>query len=237
MRRSKMWIPVIIIILLCSIPTFAATPKLYSKGNVLVGANFNDGSSSTDMTLIMQLSSGGKIYVDEGYPVKYIYDPDNQGITGWTKIDFNDKDWKDGTSGVGFSDPDDNTVTPAGLISIWTRYRFDASNASSVKELTLLVDYDDAYIAWLNGVEIGRSSSVTAKGLKVGDEPAWDFSSGGITNRASCELAAGKPNPNRWTCGAIETAVFKADFGGASAMPVEPVGKLAVTWGEVKSSI
>jgi hypothetical protein len=237
MRRSKLCISVIIIILLCSIPAFAETPKLYSKGNVLVGANFNDGTSSSDMTLIMQLSGDGKIYIDEGYPVKYIYDPDNQGITGWTKIDFKDSDWKDGNSGVGFSDNDDNTTTPAALLSIWTRYRFDVPNASSVKELTLLVDYDDAYIAWLNGVEIARSASVNAKGLKVGDEPAWNLSSGGITNRASCELAAGKPNANRWTCGAIEKTVFKADFGGVSAMSVEPVGKLAVTWGEVKSSI
>ncbi|MGB9595449.1 MAG: hypothetical protein ACPL7B_04130, partial [Candidatus Poribacteria bacterium] len=97
------------------------------------------------------------------------------------------------------------------------------------------VDYDDAYIAWLNGIEIARSASVTAKGLKVGDEPPCDFSQGGITNRGSCELAAGKPNANRWKCGSIERVVVKFEFGGVSAMAVDRLGKLASTWGDIKS--
>lgn len=219
------------------LPVCSETPKLFTKGNVLVGANFNDGPGSSDMTLIMQLSGDGKIYIDEGYPVKYIHDPDNQDVKGWTKIDFDDSKWKDGFSGVGFSDNDDNTTTPAALISIWTRYRFDAPNASTVKKLTLLVDYDDAYIAWLNGVEIARSASVTAKGLKVGEEPPWNFSANGITNRGSCELPAGKPNANRWKCASIEKIEFDVVFGGSSAFLVSSKGKLTTTWGMVKSEI
>jgi len=234
MNQSRFYISIAIVLILCSIPAFAETPKLYSKGNILVGANFNDGTGSSDMTLVMQLSGDGKVYIDEGYPVKYIYNPDNQDIKGWTKIDFDDKGWKDGNSGVGFSDNDDNTTTPVALLSIWTRYQFDVSNTSSVKELTLLADCDDAYTAWLNGVEIARSVSVTAKGLKVGDEPAWDFSSGGITNKESCDLPAGKPNADRWKCALVEKTVFKADFGGASAMLVMSVGKLATMWGNIK---
>jgi hypothetical protein len=235
MNRIKLYALFMAIILVMSISVFADTPKLYSKGNVLVGANFNDGTGSSDMTLIMQLSGGdGKVYIDEGYPVKYIYNPDNLGIKGWTKAEFNDKSWKDGNSGVGFADNDDNTTTPAALLSIWTRYYFDVPNASSVKELTLLADFDDAYMAWLNGVEIARSASVTVKGLKVGDEPAGDFSAGGIDNNGSCELASGKPNPNRWKCGDITKTVIKVDFGGAG-MAVNPAKKLAVTWGDIRS--
>jgi len=235
MTQSRTFIPLVITAFLLSMSAFAQTPKLYSKGNVLVGANFNDGTGSSDMTLIMQLSGDGKVYVDEGYEVKYIYNPDNAGITGWTKSDFDDKGWKDGFSGVGFSDNDDNTTTPAALLSIWTRYHFDAPNASSVKEVTLLVDYDDQYIAWLNGVEIARSAGVNAKGLKVGDEPAWDFSANGITNRGSCEMAAGKPNAARWSCGSVERTVVKVEFGGSTGFSVEPAGKLATVWGKIKS--
>ena len=213
---------------------FAQTAKIYQKNNILVGANFNDGTGSSDMTLIMQLSGDDKVYVDEGHPVKYIFNPNNEGINGWTKTDFNDKSWEDGFSGVGFSDNDDNTTTPAALLSIWTRYKFDAPNAGNIKGLQLLVDYNDAYIAWLNGVEIARSASVTAKGLKVGDEPAWDLSSGGITNRGSCELAAGKPNNARWKCGSIEKVTVKFDYGGITAIAVESKGKLTTTWGNIR---
>jgi len=234
MTRTKFYVSIIIIILLCSISAFAETPKLYSKGNVLVGANFNDGTGSSDMTLVMQLSGNGKVFIDEGYPVKYIYNPDNQGIKGWTKAEFVDKDWKDGFSGVGFSDNDDNTTTPVALLSIWTRYHFDVTNASDIKSLTLLADFDDAYMAWLNGVEIARTDSVTAKGLQVGDEPAWDFSSGGITNRESCDIAAGKPNASRWNCASVVKTVFSVDFGG-TGMSVKPTGKLALAWGKIKS--
>jgi hypothetical protein len=233
--RIGFFISAIAIIFLWSLPASAQVVKLYDKGNVLVGANFNDGPGSSDMTLIMQLSSGGKIFVDEGAPVKYLHEPDNKDIKGWTKVDFDDKKWKDGFSGVGFSDGDDNTTTPAGITSIWTRYRFDVPNASSVKELTLLVDYDDAYIAWINGVEVGRSVSVTAKGLKVGDEPAWNFAAAGIANRGSCELVAGKPNKDRWKCAQVEKAVIKTEFGGPSPLPVEPAGKLATMWGQLKN--
>lgn len=234
MMQRKSYISVMVIVFLWSAAAIAQTPKLYTRDNVLAGANFNDGTGSSDMTLIIQLSGDGKVYVDEGYSVKYLFNPDNQNTQGWTKVDFDDKSWKDGLSGVGFSDNDDNTTTPAALLSIWTRYRFDAPNASSVKEINVLVDYDDAYIIWLNGVEIARSASVTAKGLKVGDEPAWDFSQGGITNRGSCEMAAGKPNAARWNCGSIERKNVTVEFGGAGAFPVEPAGKLAITWSEVK---
>ncbi len=215
-----------------AMPTHAQKAKLYTKNNVLVGANFNDGPGSSDMTLIMQLSGDGKVFMDEGSPCKYIHNPDNEKVVGWTEAKFDDKKWKDGISGFGFSDNDDNTVTPAGLISIWTRYYFDASNASSVKELILLVDYDDQYIAWLNGVEIARSAS--APGSK-GDIPAWNASQGGIANRGSAELPAGKPNKARWVNAAIEKKVVDFGFGGASPLAVEVTDKLTTTWGSIKT--
>jgi len=219
--------------IILSMSSIAAKAPLYTKNNVLVGANFNDGAGSSDMTLIIRLTGDGKIYVDEGSKVKYIHDPDNQNIKpGWTKIEYDDSSWKDGLSGVGFSDNDDNTQTPAGLISIWTRYYFDAPNASSIKELLFLVDYDDQYIAWLNGVEIARSGGAPGK---AGEEPAWNISAGGVPNRGSLELVAGKPNEARWKNAAIEKKVVDFEFKGSSAFTVEPAGKLAATWGRIKS--
>jgi hypothetical protein len=218
----------LILILSSTIVSFAQAP-LYSKENVLVGANFNDGPGSSDMTLIMRLSGDHEIYVDEGSEVKYIHNPDNEKIEGWTEIEFDDSKWEDGISGVGFSDGDDNTVTPVGLISIWTRYYFDAPNASKVKELVLLADHDDQYIAWLNGMKIAASS-----GAPGGDPPAWNASQGGVPNHGSSELAAGKPNKARWNHGGLHKTTVDFEFAGNSAFAVKIKNKLAVTWGNLK---
>jgi len=228
--KEKFWCLCIVIVLVSTAnPSFAQAP-LYKQDNVLVGANFNDASSGSDMTLIMQLSGDGEIYVDEGHPVKYIHDPDNKGVEGWTEIEFDDSGWEDGESGVGFSDGDDNTTTPTALISIWTRYYFDAPNASEVEELILLADYDDQYVAWLNGELVSSSPSAPA-----GDPPAWDASQGGLaTNHGSSEMAAGKPNKARWNSGSIQRTEVDFKYSGNSGLAVEADGKLAVTWGSLK---
>ncbi|MBM3215583.1 hypothetical protein FJZ36_11790 [Candidatus Poribacteria bacterium] len=215
-----------------AVASTASAVTIYTKNNVLVGANFNDGAGSSDMTLIMQLSAGGKVYVDEGAKVKYIHDPDNMEIkAGWTQVAYDDSKWKDGESGVGFADNDDNTEIPAGRISAWTRYYFDIPDAATVKELILLADYDDQYGAWLNGALIAKSNAWTPdKG-----EPAWNVSVGGGANRGSCELAKGKPNKARWNCGSIVKTTISATFGGSSGLAVEARGKAAATWGALKS--
>ncbi len=206
---------------------FAARAPLYGAGNVLVGACFNDDPSSSDMTLIMRLTGDGKIYVDEGSPVKYIHDPDNSGVVGWTEVGFDDRGWKDGLSGVGFADNDDNTTTPSGLISIWTRCYFDAPDAAAISELVLLADYDDQYVAYLNGVKIAASP-----GAPSGDPPAWDATKNGAGNHGSTELPAGKPNTARWSRGEIHRTVVDFEYAGTTS--VEPGNKLAVTWGGLK---
>ncbi len=203
---------------------------LYLKDNVLAGGNFNDGPGSSDMTLIMRLMGDDEIYVDEGYDVKYIHDPDNADVgDDWIQIDFDDSEWEEGRSGVGFSDGDDNTITPASLISIWTRYYFDAPNADRISELILLADYDDAYIAWLNGVPIAFSG-----GAPGGNPPAWDVAQGGVSGNGASELPAGEPNKARWNHGDIEETVVTFYYAGTSALGVDARRKLATTWGRIK---
>ncbi len=88
MIRRGFFISLVVITFLWSVTAIAQTPKLYTKDNILVGANFNDAAGSSDMTLIVQLSGGGKTYVDEGHAVKYVFNPDNQNAKGWTKSPF-----------------------------------------------------------------------------------------------------------------------------------------------------
>ena len=225
----KLFIGLLGILFLTSTICFGATAPLYGSGNVLVGANYNDDPGSSDMTLIMRLSGDGEVYVDEGHDVKYVTNADDiAGITGWTKTNFDDSGWTDGTSGVGFSDGDDNTVTPSGLFTIWTRYYFDAPNADSIGELELLVDYDDQALAWLNGVKIFAPADAPD-----GDPPAWDATAAGTkANNGASELAAGTPNPARWSHADVVKQIV--DFAYAGTTAVEPSSKLAITWGGLK---
>jgi len=200
---------------------------LFSGTNVLAGANHNSGLGSSDMTLIMRLEGDGEGFVDEGHEVKYIVPEDD--IDGWYELDFDDSDWEDGISGVGYGDTDDNTVVPGAIWSVYTRYRFQVKDARKIEELMFYVDYDDGYVAWLNGVEIWRSSGMTGRG----DPPPWNAASGG---HGSSEQPKGDPNPNRWEHGTTERKQieFIAKMGDIA---VESQGKLTTTWGSLKRSL
>ncbi|HXJ71717.1 MAG TPA: hypothetical protein VNM37_02650, partial [Candidatus Dormibacteraeota bacterium] len=43
--------------------------------------------------------------------------------------------------------------------SAWVRAPFLATNLASVDQLTLRVRYDDGFVAWINGVEVGRANA------------------------------------------------------------------------------
>jgi hypothetical protein len=45
--------------------------------------------------------------------------------------------------------------------SLYTRITFDASNLASLQSLTLKMQYDDGYVAYLNGVEVARRNAPT----------------------------------------------------------------------------
>jgi len=208
----------------------STTVPLYKKDNVMAGANFNDGPGSSDMTLIFRLLGDDEIYVDEGDEVKYIHEPDNADVDdSWIQIKYDDSGWADGISGVGFSDGDDNTLTPEGITSIWTRYYFDVPEADRINELVLLVDYDDAYIVWINGVEVGFNG-----GPPEGSPPAWDAAQGGVGGHGATEVGAGKPNDMRWGLADIHTITVPFRYAGTSAIGVDVKNKLINTWGNIK---
>jgi hypothetical protein len=216
----------------------AENAKLYTTGNVLAAGNYNNSATSSDLTLIIKMTAGDKVLVDEGSAVMYTVP--TADIAGWTTKSFNDSAWTAGVSGVGYADSDDNTTITGPVPSIYTRYHFDAPNASSVKEVTFLVDYDDFYIIWLNGVEVARYDPI--KDIAPGGVPAWDeVTKKGVTDHESSDTAAGKPNAARWdkpqgaAAGQIAKHVVAVDLG-AVVSAVNATAKLATAWGEIKSA-
>lgn len=224
----------IVAVLLAVSPVFAQAP-LGNGTNFLTCVNYNDGPTSSDMTLVVQLEIDGKIVVDEGHAVKYLFLRSDGELVGmdWAEPSFNDSAWEDGISGVGYSDGDDNTEVKreneAGArdgLAIYTRYRFEVADSSAVSSVILRADYDDAYAAWLNGEEIARSANLAGKDL------TWDASAGGVDNHGSTEAAAGTPNPDRQYQEEVEVDFVAVD---SVVTAVELVGKLATSWGKIKS--
>ncbi len=81
--------------------------------------------------------------------------------SGWMQTDFADTSWLAGPGGIGYGDGDDNTVIDP-VISVYLRRRFTIADKSVIGAMLLNVDYDDAFVAYLNGVEIARANIGTA---------------------------------------------------------------------------
>jgi hypothetical protein len=99
---------------------------------------------------------------------KYRANTSNPGAINWTSPSFNDAAWSSGTGGIGMSDSDDGT-TIAGCASVYMRRTFSISDTSKIFGAVFNMDYDDGFVAYLNGVEIARIN-VGSPGIA----PAWN---------------------------------------------------------------
>lgn len=75
----------------------------------------------------------------------------------WNTIDFDDSAWLSGPSGFGYGDGDDSTEVSR-TISLYTRTTFTIDEVENIAEAVLHIDYDDAFVAYLNGIEIARAN-------------------------------------------------------------------------------
>jgi hypothetical protein len=80
-------------------------------------------------------------------------EPSNQ----WIQPSFDANAWSEGQGGFGYDDGDDNTTIES-TSSVYIRKTFNLTDTSVIKYLILQADYDDAFVAYLNGVEIARSN-------------------------------------------------------------------------------
>ena len=88
--------------------------------------------------------------------------------TNWRNQSFNQNIWASGNGGIGFGDGDDNTTIAVGP-SVMMRKTFSIPDTSQILKAILMMDYDDGFVAYLNGVEIARANIGT-----VGTRPLWN---------------------------------------------------------------
>lgn len=86
------------------------------------------------------------------YQVPNVNTPSN-----WQASNFNDANWNSAKGGFGFGDNDDFTVLPTNSTAVYLRRAFTINDLSSIIAVALHLDYDDGYIAYLNGIEIARN--------------------------------------------------------------------------------
>lgn len=110
--------------------------------------------------------SVARTFVTQGDQFRYLV-PTQPVSNEWRNPGFNDSNWLLGNSGFGYSDGDDATQVPFGTSSVFVRKRFTVTDIAAVETLLLDMDYDDAFVAYLNGVEVARANI-------NGNNPAYD---------------------------------------------------------------
>ena len=79
----------------------------------------------------------------------------------WNQIEFDDQNWKSEPAGFGYGDADDRTVLAemrGTFTSVYIRREFEIDDVDSVDALYLYVNFDDGFIAYLNGQEVASAS-------------------------------------------------------------------------------
>ena len=84
----------------------------------------------------------------------------------WKELTFDTSSWEDGQGGFGYADGDDNTVIP-NTLSVYFRKSFNITNVDEVLSMAIHGDYDDGFVAYINSVEVARSTNMGEPGADV----------------------------------------------------------------------
>ncbi|MFH2140821.1 MAG: lamin tail domain-containing protein [Bacteroidota bacterium] len=88
---------------------------------------------------------------------KYII-PSSHVDSLWNTVGFNDSGWLTGTGGIGYGDGDDATVLSPPVTSVFIRQEFNIVDTSLLAGASLNIDFDDGFVAYVNGNEIARAN-------------------------------------------------------------------------------
>lgn len=92
--------------------------------------------------------------------------PTTELPSDWNTNGFNDSSWTLGQGGFGYGDGDDGTILDQAT-SVYFRKSFNVGDITKFSKAILNADYDDGFVAYLNGVEIARSDNLSNYGTIV----------------------------------------------------------------------
>lgn len=73
----------------------------------------------------------------------------------WNTLHFDDSGWQTGYHSIGYGDGDDTTIINH-TTSVYTRIPFNVENKDKINGLVLILDFDDGFVASVNGIEFAR---------------------------------------------------------------------------------
>ena len=103
--------------------------------------------------------------------IRYFVPANNSLGQSWTRLDFDASSWGQGPTGIGYersASGSYDSLIATDLIdemnnrtSAYVRIPFQLESLEDVNDLTLRMKYDDGFIAYLNGTEVGAEVLVT----------------------------------------------------------------------------
>ena len=137
------------------------------------------GGPVSGPTQVTITSTGGQTFVDNtllptAAPARAIVPTGDIGTSWRNRTGFDDSAWQSGTTGVGYdADPPGgggDYTADIGLdlamrnvnATAYIRIPFNVANVASIQSLILKMQYDDGFVAYINGTEVARSSNVPA---------------------------------------------------------------------------
>ena len=164
-------------------------------------------------SLVATASAAETVLVQAGKAMTWRANGSDPGLgTTWTAEGFAASGWSAGSYGVGYETGTGAaallaTTVPSTSNSVYTRTTFSIADVSAVSNLFLGADYDDGYVAWINGVEVFRSAQMPA------GTPAWN------TPAALHESSNGS-TPNYGTLQDISAAALGALHNGTNVLAI-----------------
>ena len=131
--------------------------KIRTKGLKLLASLFMVS------VILSQVHWETAVYADDEWA--YLI-PESELLSDWNTIGFDDSDWSTGPGGFGYGDEDDGTEIDSAL-SVYLRRIFAVTDPADLFSAILHADYDDGFVAYLNGTEIGRSFNLGEPGTFV----------------------------------------------------------------------
>ena len=129
--------------------------------------SFGKGDSKQDQVTLLEQKASARALVPKN---------SSEGA-GWRKVDFDDSGWKSGETGVGYDYGNRIGLNVSNMRNsnetVYIRIPFEVADLSVIESLELHLQYDDGFIAYINGKKVASDNAPTS--------PRWN--SGASQNR------------------------------------------------------
>ena len=120
--------------------------QLFPKQHLLVFASGKDRKNKP---------THWETVIDQGDVWRYL-SGDSEPPGNWSSVEFDDSGWQSGPSSIG-SRSSDATIIPKS-IAFYLRKTFEIDAIEDITHCLLQIDYQDGFVAYLNGQEIARAN-------------------------------------------------------------------------------